>query len=147
MNFTFIKIISLRGDVVPNKTSLAPQLLLKCLLYQARKVGGHVFLCKWYRVCLLLCFWNCSNIVVLFVFHFFAVFKILIVNFNNNKHTCIFINHVSIKSCLRGEWHPRGLLVCQQRYWPSDSYKGKWLESQIIVMYVWGQHNKMFYRG
>jgi hypothetical protein len=53
-----------------HKTSLAPQLLLKCLLCQARKVGGHVFLCKWYRVCLLLCFWNCDLIHTLKLFGF-----------------------------------------------------------------------------
>ena len=48
------------------KTSLISPLLLKCL-YQAWKVSGHVHVCTVYH---FLRFWNYSESVVVFGFHF-----------------------------------------------------------------------------
>ena len=66
-------IIFLRGEVWAHKTSLTCHFLLKCL-YQARKVNSYVcgtmyqiFLCFYGY---FIGFWNYSDRVVFFVFHF-----------------------------------------------------------------------------
>jgi len=53
-------------------TSLTPPLFTESL-YQTRKVRCHVFVCYGYRIAsdFAIWFWNCSDNVVFFVFHFY----------------------------------------------------------------------------
>ena len=84
--------ISLTGDVWSHKTSLTPNLLLKCL-YQARKTNSHVCVYYEYR-------FFCGNLEKFrqcgtFVFYFFK--NILV--FINSLKLAISYFELSTKSC------------------------------------------------
>jgi hypothetical protein len=59
------------------------------IFYQSRTVSGHVYACYGYRFCLLLrfseWFWNCSESVVFFVFHFITICDVTIGNHSDRR--------------------------------------------------------------
>ena len=135
-------------------------------MYQARKVSGHVFVCKGYPCCHLIGFWclilylfwhccTCSDIVVCFVFHFIFSDDGMAHN-NGMKFSAIDVDndlwsgvHCAAQKKLGGWWYkhctqsnPNGLYghVNSKKgiYWlASPPYEPMKTTSMMIKRYPW----------
>jgi hypothetical protein len=61
------------------------------LLYQVRKVSGHIF---------FIGFWNCTNNVVYFCFSFYSFNDYVIIAFDGKNRFLFLLNSVSVGSVL-----------------------------------------------